>query len=328
MMRVHLEGMGITGSLLALCLERAGVDFTWDDANSPLAAWQASTGAVYPTGRTGSIDRWTYERWVEWVRSDRFASTYPYSWLESCAYWFNHKAPPHEGPGQVTREVGGWMRGTEHAAIQINAQRLVPIVRDRFKEKRRESRDTKRLRIVAHGFSARRTHCYWGWTRLVGLDIASSVKALSLGRRASIYFRDGRFNMAYAYPVPGDASRWYAGSSLIKQLRGGERSLEIEPKYERWKQTLERVSGGLLRVVAEGDMLEGWRPASEDVPTGTEPVRPHLYDAADQMRPWVKLMTLSESLVVPPLWNSGIRHFPLVWAQIARALNVSKEDWS
>lgn len=47
---VHIEGMGVIGSILAWHLHSAGQVFTWSDIDTEVNAWEACTGIIYPSG--------------------------------------------------------------------------------------------------------------------------------------------------------------------------------------------------------------------------------------------------------------------------------------
>lgn len=292
-MRVHLQGMGLTGCLMAHQLFLAGVDFTWDDTDAEKTAWKASTGAIYPCGEPGSVDRESHAWWYE---NMRYAGYEPH--MEEAAYMFSSKQPPHKGKYGFSQMEGCNLNLASLPAMHLNAQSLVPATRIKFAAHRRAEAPAGARLIITHGFSQRRTHAFWGWTRLVRLEYSLP----EIGElRPCIYLRPGLYFMAYAYPVPG-TPWWYSGSSLIKQ-KGELKTQPILPKYDRWKEGFERLTEGRFKVAEEGPILEGWRPASE-VQDG-----------------WTKELE-DGTLICRPLWNSGIRHFPMTWATTARLLGL------
>jgi hypothetical protein len=301
-MKVHLNGFGLTGALLAHRLSRFGVEFTWYDPDLPRTAWKASTGAIYPAGSYKfGPDKECWEVWQRWHQQEQFG---PH--LEAATYIFGQKQPPHGGKYGTSRDPVYDLGIADVPSFHFNAQSFVPEMRRTFEEKRLDApveRGDRKYDFVinAHGFGDRYAFSYWGWTRLVRL----SWDELTLGieRRPCFYFRPNKVQMAYAYPVPG-TKWWYAGSSIIQQKAGNEKSLSIEPKYEKWKELFLKLAKGSVIIAEEGDFLEGWRPAA--APTDTA---------------WIRRS--GNYLSVRPLWNSGIRHFPSQWAGIAAQLGIT-----
>lgn len=297
-MRVHIEGFGITGCLLARTLEYLGVNFTWCDADAPFTAWKASTGAIYPAGDPASDCALGHEGWRYWALSDRFKDP---AWLEFGEYRFNHKQPPHGGKYALKERDEFGIAHAMPMSFHFNAQLMVPETRERYAGLRLEGARPKGSQVVvAHGFGERFTHAYWGYTRLVQLEYNRSTGCGS-DLRPAFYFREGRFVMAYAYPVAG-TPWWYAGSKIIKQKAGKLKSLSMEPKYALWRRDFERLGNGAVQVTREGEFIEGWRPARSD-------------------SAWVTRDAQSR-ILVPPLWNSGIRHFPVVLKGVLNELGL------
>jgi len=296
---IHLIGMGASGSLLALKLLDAGFkNITWEDEDSNIVAWKASTGAIYPANSTKfGDDALCHTAWAE-----DLSNIIPF--VEQSTYWFNHKSPPHEGKYRITKSSPSGLNMAELPSYHLNAQKLVPHVRDRLALTRLELgelRPHKRenvLFIHTHGSTHRLSHFYWGWAVRVKLDYDTAV--FGGERRPCFYFREGRYVMAYAYPIP-DTPYWYAGSSIIKQRLGKEKSLDIWSKYSRWQDNFERLSNSEVKVVDHGQAIEGWRPACGD-------------------SEWVTRK--GNQIFLRPLWNSGLRHFPHQWWGVEKHLNA------
>jgi hypothetical protein len=295
--------------MLAVHLERCGVDFTWHDTLSPINAWSASTGAIYPGGSMKfGPDRQCWEVWQRWSQDGYFGDM-----LEAANYWFGQKHPPHGGKYGVVAEHAG-MRRAAVPSYHLNAQRFVPWVRERFRAWERKPNEqgyldlgAASIYLVSHGFGERFNRAYWGWTRLI--ELATEAELQQPWPRSAFYFRPNKFVMAYAYPVAG-TNRWYAGSSLIMQRPGKLRDLDPYPKYEKWKAKFLQFTNGAATIVDEGIFLTGWRPAAAP---------------ADEV--W-----LAEEHAgiysLRPLWNSGIRHFPKQWAAVAKFLGLPEREWS
>lgn len=310
--RVHIEGMGLTGCLLALCLERLEVKFTWNDTDAEHTAWKASTGAIYPCGKLGSVDWACYRKWRSWLYK-----LMPKNCWEEADYWFSQKTPPHEGHYDVYNHHDGVRDGLQLAgasSFHLNVQQLVPQVRNKFRDARVDKRHGKvGCTIVAHGFGERLDYAYWGWHRVVDLKINFPHTL-----RPAFYFREGRYVMAYAYPIP-NTPYWYAGSSIIKQKKDKLHPLEILPKYERWKANFERLGGGAVSVARAMGEAQGWRPAYAAWPGGKE--------QWESSMSWVRRINDGQGrpvvITVPPLWNSGIRHFPKVMEEVVSMLGYN-----
>lgn len=298
-MHVHIEGMGVTGSLIAHRLAQAGVQFTWHDTEQPVNAWRASTGAIYPSGSEKfGPDEQCRHQWLRWQK-DGFLHDEADPVLEMCEWVYCTKSAPHDG--RYTWRPWGQLKIADPVHLQLNAQALVQKTRDQFAAERRETTEPGAdWHIVAHGWGQRLGHLYWGWTRLVRLQYDDS--RLVDGRRPAFYFRQGRFVMTYAYPVPG-TPWWYAGSSIIKQPKERPNELGVVDKYDRWRENFLRLGAGQVAIVDEGKFFHGWRPAARGIDDR-----------------WVTQR--HNTLTVRPLWNSGIRHFPLQWAGVAQALNL------
>lgn len=290
---IHLVGMGAPGCMLARMLQSKGYqNITWNDLDAPNTAWRASTGAIYPANsQKFGDDNLCHKFWDETLRH-----VIPFT--ETCRYWFNHKSPPHEGDYDIIRKSPGGLQMARPASFHLNSQALVSYVRKQLMELRTDEVPKGAKVIHTHGWTKRLSHVYWGWTVRVQLDYDRDTFG---PERPCFYFREGRYVMAYAYPIPS-TPYWYAGSSIIKQSKDKMKSLEIEPKYDRWKENFERLSHGEVKVIhRETQGLEGWRPACGD-------------------SEWV--VEKNGELYLRPLWNSGLRHFPHQWFGVCEKLGI------
>jgi len=296
-LRVHVEGMGLTGSLLAWWLERWGCDWTWHDTEAPVTAWRASTGAIFPAGTRGSVDYETHAAWASWLTAR--GAVYPRRFFEPATYWFNHKHPPHHGRYDCLAVGRHGLQRAEPLSYHLNAQTFVKATRRQFAKQRLPGAAfSASVTVVAHGFGKRLHHVVWGWTVPVELSYPTYMSG---ARRPCLYLREGRFVMAYAYPMPGtDPRTWYAGSSLIHQRE--PRELEVQPKFDRWRRLVKTLSRGAVKVLSYGGPRQGWRPAEAE---------PH---CAPRVR------RRGNVLEVPPLWHSGIRWFPAVLSMLENEL--------
>lgn len=305
---IHLEGMGLIGSLIAWQLSARGRSFTWSDNDQPVNAWSACTGACYPASTPGSVDLESYEKWREWLRP---GVIYPRDCFEICDYWVDgqNKSLPHGLKAEVVA-THRRLRKVAVPSIHVNAQELVARTRTMFAEYRMPC--TSRvpdgvIKIVAHGFGTRLQRYLWGWTAVVDLGFDKDV----FGNHPCFYLRKNRFQFAYAYPRPG-TRQWYAGSSLITQ--GTPKKLEIEPKFEAWQQRLAELTDGAVRVTLVHYLRQGWRPAVFGSLSKTEG------HAANRRRSWLLVRPEQRLIQVPSMASNGFRNFPELWRQLDRVL--------
>lgn len=287
--------MGVLGCYLATRLAADGVDFTWHDTDEPITAWKACTGAIFPTGH--AEDQEAMAAWFGHALDPAFRGH-----MEAAAYVFSTKQPPHQGKAPFL-PLAGEAKLLGIPSLHLNAQQWVPWVRGRFAARQRapeQQRAPRERTVITHGFGARLARVMWGWTVPVRVRTTADLG----DRRACIYFRRGRFTMAYAYPIPL-TDTWYAGSSLISQRV--PRSLDIAPKFERWRRDFLDIGAGYVTDVEQaGPPMEGWRPVPAE---GDDALIRRLTDGA---------------LAVRPLWHSGVRHAPLVYNALQ---DVLRDEW-
>lgn len=291
---IHIEGMGLLGSLLALKLEERGTPFTWNDTDSPITAWKACTGMVYPAGDDRSMEG--LRRWQTWLTEGWL----PYMRAEPVRYVYTHKHPPHEGRYRAEFNFGDMrVAPTQPGAVSVNVPAIVNSTQVKFSNSfiAQVPRDHSVL-VRAHGFTERLGSYMWGWSARVGLDVPPDLRAACDGLRPAFYSRKDRFQIVYAYPVPGERE-WWAGSSIISQKM--PRHLDIAKHFARWSSAWAEL-WPRVPVTSVGAQREGWRP-----------------------RPLVELddahlvVRNGNVITFPPLWHSGVRWAPLV---IDRALEM------
>lgn len=296
---VHIEGMGWLGSVIAWHLERAGIGFTWQDNNAAHVAWRACTGIVYPAGDERSVA--DYNAWLEWQRRPWWPVRPMGGRAELCAYWFNHRNPPHEGKYRIVKDLV-WARMGALPAVQVNVPEIVARTQYHFSGARRTAEPKGRhVLIRAHGFGPRLGGYMWGWSTPVELSYPSALAAAS-DLRPTFYSRQGRFKMAYAYAVPGSPELWLAGSSLITQRTA--KPLDARKHFSGWLRTFAETMPG-IEVVNAGEPVQGWRPK----PAPGDDGKVHLGRGAR-----------GPVISVPPLWHSGVRWAPSVVQQTMEAL--------
>jgi hypothetical protein len=284
--------MGVIGCYLGLRLLHDGVDFTWHDSSEAVNAWEACTGAIFPTGHADDLEALAV--WRGHLDDPGFA---PY--MEEAAYVFSQKHPPHGGKYRHV-ELGP-MRLAEERSLHLNAQDWVRRTR-LLLANHQGPPSTGQRRVITHGFGPRLARFMWGWTVRVKVGFEPGTELVSGGHfmRPCIYCREGRFVMAYAYPVPG-TELWYAGSSLISQRV--PKRLDVEKHYRRWRGQFLRMTEGYVTGVARAsEPIEGWRPV------------PFKDDTA-----WITEQP-DGSLAARPLWHSGVRHAPHIYNALREVL--------
>lgn len=288
-MTIHIEGFGWTGSVLARRLEALGVDFTWSDSDSPINAWQASTGLVYPTGEPDSEE--ARRQWLAWHERGLFA---PHSQI--VRYWYSHKAHPHGLKVKADLDVG-WLRRSPELAVQLNVARIVEDTRARFAGCRVSAPAPGARIVVCHGWGPRTTHSVWGWSRQVRLSVPADIAGDGL---YSMNLHRSRFEFTYAYAVPGRPGWHYAGSSMVRQRE--PRTLDLDKHFARWLEAVAEVAPPVKVLEMDPVTLQGWRPKGETLTW--EP-----FEDGDR-------------LYVPPLYHSGVRWAPLVSSALLERLGL------
>ena len=291
-MKIHLEGMGVLGSILAWNLLDAGYDITWNDVRTPVAAWPACTGSILPTGNAGDLK--DYEVWQSWFHNGPWPTILG-QYIEESSIWYTTKHPPLQGKYPAALDLGLIRLGSKRG-IHFNAQQFVTHTR-RLLANREGDPQNPALTIVAHGFNARRGEYKWGWAALVELEVAPELRT---DRRPALCFPKHYHRLAYAYPAPG-TPYWYAGSIFV--IQQVPQRCDIAPKLVRWAEALYSRTNGMVEVKRAECLMEGWRPVASPRDSGE----------------WVKRLP-DGRLAVIPLWHNGVRRSPSVVRAVEQAL--------
>lgn len=298
---LHLEGLGLVGSAVAVELTKRGVPFTWHDTDMELVAWPACTGTIYPSG--AERDQPGYAGWSRWRTEEPWRR-----FTETSDYWYCTKNAPHGAKVQPLVEFAG-LRLHPQPSFHLNAQQFVPWAREEFAAHRVPAPPAGAEVLVTHGFNVRLKRYVWGWAGLVRL-VSTLPRRFEpdTATRPCLYFRPNRVQMAYAYPVPG-TDEWYAGSSLIPQTTA--KPLTVSPKALTWHALFSKIAGDAVRIVdGPTALVQGWRPSTGSV-------------ADEAAEPYWK--RIEDRLVVMPLWHSGVRWLPAVIDDLFVALNLERE---
>lgn len=290
---LHIEGMGLLGSLAAFNLADRGATFTWSDIDSGVTAWRASTGMVYPAGDARS--QHGLRAWKDWVGK----SWMPTAAAVECAYVYHHKHPPHQGPYKAAYDLGDMRVAPKGNAVAVNVPLLVEEARARFADQRVAQSADDDFVIRAHGFTDRLGKLMWGWTVPVKLVVPDELQDITGEQQIAFYSRRHRFQIVYAYPIPGTEWHW-SGSTLLPQTTPKE--MNVSKFFDRWLEAW-HYNFPRVPVIATGEPIQGWRPRPSDEPSDNDLVR---RDA--------------RGLTFPPLWHSGVRWSPLVIEQMLAAI--------
>lgn len=279
---IHIEGMGVLGSVLARHLAARPEPFTWSDTDDPHAAWPASTGLVYPDRDPAAAA--DLAAWGRWAAAGLFTADE----LAPAAYLYAQKTPPHGGR-YPTEPVAGLTLAKAHC-WQVDPPALVANTRRLLADRRTDGPHPGSRLVRAHATVHRHT---WGWSAPVRLDTSAlpelpAVPAF-IGRRISVN--------VYAYPMLSRPGWWRAGSAMYDQRT--PRPLDADAHLNRWwadwKQRFPQVP-----VVDLDRPVQGWRP------------RP---------APGAPLAVTTDpdgALRTPALWHSGVRFAPRVVTDLLR----------
>lgn len=257
MAELHIEGMGLIGSMLARRLHEEGITFTWSENDTPFTAWHVSTGLAYPDGDPDN--QAGLERWRTILMGDL-----AYEAAEA-PYVFAHKSPPHSGRYPVTDY--GKLRMAEPTAIALNVPEFVENTRTAFAAERLpETLDGATNVVVCHTTPERGDGYLWGWVARVRFELPEEIALDCLGQQPALYAKKHRFNLTYAYPIPG-TGQWWAGSVL---------QMQREPKLVENRRLAELYRGwvadamellGVYDIQLDG-LDQGWRPRSKKTDSG------------------------------------------------------------
>ena len=306
MAKLHLEGMGVMGCLIAIALESEEIDFTWndtDEGDETRLAWKVSTGAILPFGDHES--QLALKMWTDALEGDSFLGKWLQGNVIQSTFCYVSQNPPHNGAKfgiKAEAEVGG-VKISNAYGWNMDVQTVVRNTRLYFHDKRRESAPKRSVTIVTHGFGPNIYKWSWGWSGLVHVRFTGTfLRHKAMRRRPPLMYMRQGYQLPYLYKVGRRAADlFYCGTTLITQSK--PRSLPIEPKYETWEKNMMRAAGGVIDEISlvPGSLKEGWRPMADPAQELVE---------AD-----------SNGFVVKPQYGNGIRMFPLTYAELRDAID-------
>lgn len=288
---VHIEGLGLLGSLLARHLAAAGHAFTWSDTDTH-PAWPASTGLVYPDpDPRAAVNLALWGTWA--ARRDLLAADE----VAPASYVYAQKTPPHGGK-YATKPLDGTNLTLALADCwQVDPPTLVNRTRTAHADRRTDSPPPGARLVRAHAHIHR--HC-WGWSAPVLLDTSglppTPHRPAFIGRRISVN--------VYAYPLLSRPGWWRAGSAMYDQSTPRSLGLRTEAHLSRWLTDF-TARFPQVPVLAAESPVEGWRPRPA-------PGHPGTVTEDDD-----------GALRVPALYHSGVRLAPTVIGDLLHRLGVT-----
>lgn len=282
---IHIEGMGWLGSLVALRMRQARKRFTWSDIDSPVCAWHASTGLVYPGGDARSL----YEMalWTGWSRRNDLLSQA----ITPAAFVFAHKNPPHGGKYTMT-EVFGTARRANAACFAMDVPTFVNSVRELIADYRTDPERGSAV-IRAHGYGTRLGNLVWGWSAPAFLEFPDT-----LDKPVALYGKPHRYQTVYA--VPRGDHHMIGSSSIPQGLHPRTEPDLIMRAIGRWTDAFQTLFP-TIKITGIGVPTEGWRP---------KPV------IGDDGR--VRRERDGRTITLPPLYHSGVRWAPSILDETLR----------
>lgn len=290
MSSVHIEGLGLLGSLIGVMLEEQGIFFTWHDTEEKVNAWGAATGAVYPSG--DEFDFQCYTDMRELISSNTEEGRWLDYFTELGRWSYTSKNPPHGGADigvEAVAEVAN-VTISNSSSLHFNVQRLVEQTRRRYRKQRKEGAQGCDLYVVSHGFEQAERYG-WGWHREVQVELSKDFREALEGQRPCIYMRKG-YSVMYLYPMPLTDS-YYLGTSNNIASEPKERSREdIDEAFEKARERLQESTEGGVRLLRGKAPKQGWRP----------------YAAKDDDS--LRVAQDDDVIRIKPQKGSGLRHWP------------------
>lgn len=263
---IHLQGLGVVGSTIAWYLVKRGLQFTWDDNDSPFTAWRASAGSIWPSSPT-------YQTWGHWIHEEPWVR-----FVEKVTYW---------SPGDGNKIIP---RAHPDPAYIVNVEAFVLATREHFAALRRDPVIGSQL-IVAHGFDNRRLkYAEWGWSQKAHVTWPAEMLEISRPYRPALILRLRQWRIGFIYPVPGEHYR--IGGDFIKQV-----NLHADPdvagRVARWHEKVRDKLDPRVTLAPYGEPVEGWRPH------GTFAYAPYIGKMVDGS--WLARSLAAEGVMRAPL---------------------------
>jgi hypothetical protein len=304
MPKVHLEGMGAMGAMIANALAADGISFTWHDTDpgdETRLSWKASTGAILPFGDAPSMDNL-----AAWTRrledpEDAFGA-FMSAYMQKTTFCYNSDNPPHGGRKfGVAPKAELYGRDKQRVVISnahgwnMDVQSMVEDTRHHFADGRKQGPPRNALVVRTHGFGDNIFKWSWGWSGIVRVRFSRDfLRHPAMDRRPPLMYMRQGYQLPYLYKVGHGRGRdkdlYYCGTTLITQSR--PKSLDVQSKYETWARNLEAAAGHVIDdyTLVPGTLMEAWRPMA---------------DPQDDL-----IARTTEGIIVRPQYGNGLRMFP------------------
>ena len=313
---IHVSGVGVVGSFLLWELDQLGVEFSWDDVESPLNAWEVSTGGIlpYPDGDPSPYAA-AYRFWRDDVALRPVLAPYlePVRVLHALkSRSARSRAEQWALLAEAPRGVRLWQEPT--TGWQLNVQEFVVFTRRHFQARRvqpTEVTDVPGYRVTqvwcrGVGDPRARPVPVWGWQLAVELTPTASSPLWAGAHRFALHFSDpvSSLTRLYLQPVATVGHLWWAGTDKRLQRQPQREDARAEAQVARFKQVVTDLFGGWLEATYHTHIGQGWRPQARSAP----------------WRGVACVEVNAKLLIAAPLGRNGVQRGPLVARDIAALL--------
>ena len=253
---IHLEGMGVIGSVAAHRLHEAGIPFTWEDARRDRNAYRASAGGVYPINTTvphAAVSQNAFWAWLTAANASAFGSGV----TEMCDYLYNTQSAPFSQSWKPAARRGG-LNVAPNSVVAVNTRQLVESARARFAAEEAPAAPEAK-RFIMHGFGPRLAAYGWGCTAV--MELPDEGRFREGGKRPLMSLFASRAVRLYVVPLPG-TPLYVVGSTIrVKQQQPESLDGRAYSTARHYKALLRKLAGidGIIH-----EIRQGWRPLAHE----------------------------------------------------------------
>lgn len=262
--QVHVSGVGVLGSFLLWELTNLKVPFTWDDAESPENAWEASVGAILPYPDKNKKPE--AKGWRFW-NGYRLTAPWFARHLSPVSVTYAFRAQPANlQPGKVA-SVGEptpdrfrfWI-GT---AYRLNVQNFVRETREAFADSRIPGRPLPPADVMfqCHGVrdEVAKPMVTWSWSALVRVTPTELGKSFWTADSALRFGNPTLRTTSYSMFPTGAPGVWRVGGDWILTRSSRDESDRLVTRFASFRSAAERIWGAWLTFEFE-EPTSGWSP--------------------------------------------------------------------